>query len=334
MADVNPEAVQAARKSGYSDDEIVAFLSEKNPDQFKAAANAGYSSKEVLDHIATPKDTGYAGALQQGLSDVVSGVGKTIKNYVSPGAGETVEALGEKQAPKNYKPATEDFMKRGAPWYDFNWSSAPRTIAENAPALATDVLAGLVAKKLGGKAAGAVASGASYLTRTRGDAAESRAAERTGDASAAPNTEDKVIAAAAGIPEAALAALGASRFINPAKVASTGIRGVAEAGGKLAATGGIETGVGAAQDVIGQAANTVDTPGGLRVDPKQALGSGLINGMTGTGLASVKAGADVNTARRFRNFDTEASQRVANASRQRRRRPGQRKGRPQGCWRY
>lgn len=257
-------------------------------------------------------NTSYVGAVQQGVSDVVSGVGKTIKDYVAPDAGSTVEAKGQKLAPANYNSATEDFMNRGGAWYDKNWSSLPRAVVENAPALATDVLAGLAARKLGGNVAGALGAGASYLLRTRGEAAESRARNRTGDENAVPNTEDKVVAGAAGIPEAALGALGANRFINPSKVTGTGVAGAVNAGKKLATTAAIEGGVGAGQDVIGQVADTAGTPGGLRVDPGQTFGAGALSAATGTGMAATGAAADLNNARRFRNFDTEAAQRVAN----------------------
>jgi hypothetical protein len=92
-------------------------------------------------------DTSYAGAVTQGVSDVASGVGKTIKNYFSPETGAAIEQKGQKLAPANYNSATEDFMNRGGAWYDKNWSSAPRALAENAPALATDVLAGLAGEE-------------------------------------------------------------------------------------------------------------------------------------------------------------------------------------------
>jgi hypothetical protein len=275
-------------------------------------ASEGTTPDALRGGSSKKQDDSYAGSLTQGVSDVFSGVGKTVKNFGAPELGAAIEQKGKGIAPANQKSATEDFMNRGGAWYDKNWSAAPRALVENAPALTTDVLAGLAAKKLGGKTAAALGSGLSYLLRTRGEAAEGRAAARTGDPNAEPSTEDKVISAASGVPEAALAAVGAGRFVNPAKIAGTGVRGAIEAGGKLAATAGIEGGVGAGQDVIGQVAQTAGTPGGTRVDPGQVFGAGVLSAGTGAGMASIHAGSDLNNARRFRGFENEASQSVAN----------------------
>lgn len=51
---------QQARKSGYSDEEIMKFLSEKDPsfsEKMTKAQEAGYSGKDVLDFFNKPKET-------------------------------------------------------------------------------------------------------------------------------------------------------------------------------------------------------------------------------------------------------------------------------------
>src|ERR1043165_3607418 len=312
MADVNPDAVKTARQSGYSDDEIVSFLAQKNPDQFKAALDAGYNSTEILNHLSTPKDTSYVGAVQKGLSDVVEGVGKTIKNYVDPATGQAIEAKGQKVEPKNYKSATDEFMNRDGAWYDKKWSAAPRALVEQAPGLATDVIAGLVGKKLGGGAGALVGTGLSQYLRTRGDAAEADAAYRTGDANAPVETQDKVRAAITGIPEAVIASLGARGLVSPARGANTGFRGAAEAVGNLGKTSAAAGGAGGAQATPAQVGQSVGTDKGLNVDPGEVFGNAALSAGTAAGLRSVHTAGDINNARRFRDFDTEASQRVAN----------------------
>jgi hypothetical protein len=45
--------IAQARSAGYSDDEIVNFLSEQAPEKFKQAKDAGYSASEILSHLTT-----------------------------------------------------------------------------------------------------------------------------------------------------------------------------------------------------------------------------------------------------------------------------------------
>jgi hypothetical protein len=45
-------------------------------------------------NVTNKTDTSVTGALSQGASDLVSGVGKTIKEYASPSAGKSVQDAG------------------------------------------------------------------------------------------------------------------------------------------------------------------------------------------------------------------------------------------------
>src|SRR5262245_40424368 len=47
-----PAAIAKARAAGYSDDEIVKFLSDRAPEQFKQARDAGYSAGDILGHLS------------------------------------------------------------------------------------------------------------------------------------------------------------------------------------------------------------------------------------------------------------------------------------------
>jgi hypothetical protein len=79
MANLDPTTVAPkiaqAKSAGYSDDDIVGFLSQAAPDQFKQAKDAGYSASEILGHFASTKPTEPAPPQQGGFW---SEVGKAI----------------------------------------------------------------------------------------------------------------------------------------------------------------------------------------------------------------------------------------------------------------
>lgn len=56
--DISSDSIAKARASGYSDVDIVNYLSPKAPDKFGAAQKAGYSPTEILDHLAPPDQGG------------------------------------------------------------------------------------------------------------------------------------------------------------------------------------------------------------------------------------------------------------------------------------
>jgi hypothetical protein len=169
-------------------------------------------------------DTSFKSTVQAGLSSALSGAGKTLKNAGLDGAGASLEDLGSKANPgSNYKPAMEEFQNKGGDGR--NWSALPRVLAEGAPGFATDLLATLATRKIGG-----LGGAASYYLRNAGDTQNKRAAERTGDPNAAPTTEDKVIGGLTTGTEAAINQIPLARIANPARIAGTGLAGVAGAG--------------------------------------------------------------------------------------------------------
>lgn len=54
---ITAQQIQAARKAGYSDDEIVSHLSATDP-QMKTAVKAGYSATEIMAHFDQPTGSG------------------------------------------------------------------------------------------------------------------------------------------------------------------------------------------------------------------------------------------------------------------------------------
>jgi hypothetical protein len=186
-----------------------------------------------------PADESILGALRHGTAGMVEGVGKTLKHYTgATDAGATAEALGKSGEPANYKSAQDRVNnpeKGDVTVGGYGVGSIPRALVEGAPGLATDIMAAKAASLVGSKAAGARGAAlaglggflSSFAARNLGSNAEERAAKRTGDANAAPTTEDKLYGAGTTALEGALGTVGASRLIKPASVASVGAKGVA-----------------------------------------------------------------------------------------------------------
>ena len=100
--DIDPNQISAARKAGYSDDEIAGFLSDKHPEQFKQAKDAGYSSSEILNHFAPEPDVSKDVATQVGYH-----AAQLPENLLSSAPqlfnalGHGVTALADKFAPSS-----------------------------------------------------------------------------------------------------------------------------------------------------------------------------------------------------------------------------------------
>jgi hypothetical protein len=240
-------------------------------------------------------DTSFKSTVQAGLSSALSGAGKTLKNAGLDGAGASLEDLGSKANPgSNYKPAMEEFQNKGGDGR--NWSALPRVLAEGAPGFATDLLATLATRKIGG-----LGGAASYYLRNAGDTQNKRAAERTGDPNAAPTTEDKVIGGLTTGAEAAVNQIPLARIANPARIAGTGLAGVAGAGLEVGKKAGLEAATSAAQSAINQAGTTAGTKGGLRIDPTDVVDSGIVGGVTGGAFSAPRGVKDTISATRFRD---------------------------------
>jgi hypothetical protein len=255
-------------------------------------------------NVTNKTDTSITSALSQGASDLVSGVGKTVKEYIAPDAGKLVQDAGRSVANPKYKPALESFSnpEDGAAKHVLgrDWSKLPRALVEQAPGAATDLIAAVVLKKLGplAQAAGGVGS---YLLRNTGNEAQKRAEGRTGDMNAEPTTEDKTVGLGSTFAQAALNQLALGKLINPAKVAGVGIGGVAQAAGNVAKGAVAEGTTNAAQDAISQIASTIGTKEGVRVDPHSMVDNAIIGGIGGGVFSGGKAAKDSIAAIRFRD---------------------------------
>lgn len=254
-------------------------------------------------NVTNKTDTSMTGALSQGASDVAQGVGKTIKDYISPETGKAILDSKNVQSNPKYKSATEGFIRPedGADNHvlGLDWSKLPRAAVEQAPGLALDLgVQALVPKWMGpiGKYA---ANALTFGARTAGNEAEKRAANRTGDQNAEPNAEDKLIGLGSTAGQAVLNQMGLNKIISPAKVTATGMKGVAQAGGNVLKGAAAEGGTNAAQDLISQGATKAGTD--VPIDPKETLGAGVM-GAVGGGVFSTPRGAkDAAASMRFRD---------------------------------
>lgn len=303
---INPADIAKARESGYSDDEITNFLSARAPDQFKAAHDAGYSSKEILSHLTgdDSKPSGVAAGAFHGLAEEAKGVASTLKTYFGSETPK-LDAAAAATEPENYHGA--QVLPEGSHWYDprtYHFGAIPQAVAEAVPGMATDIAAAKVASKLPVVGKFAPAAGiASYLLRTRGDAAKHDAEIRTGNPDAEPETQDKVRSALTGAAESVPQVMGISRFLpGSGVVKSVGDAGVKAAVKEAVKTGLTDAGAGAASNAIGQAGATIGTPGGLQVNPNQVAESAITSGAVGQGLALPHMLGEIRTAKKLEQF--------------------------------
>jgi hypothetical protein len=261
-------------------------------------------------NVTGKTDTSVTGALTKGASDLVSGVGKTIKEYVAPDAGKKVQDAAAAIADPKYKSATEGFShpEDGADKHLLgrDWSKLPRAVVEQAPGLAVDVATQVALKRLG-PLAQILGGMTSFGLRTAGNEAQKRATTRTGDESVTPTFEDKVVGGGSTLAQAGLNQFGLSKITNPARVAETGLKGVAQAGGNVVKGALAEGATNAAQGAIS------DVAAGAPVDRHAALDNAIL-GTAGGGVFSGARGAkDAAAAVRFRGADYgEHTQMAAN----------------------
>jgi hypothetical protein len=266
-----------------------------------------------------PKDTGFLGAAQQGVKNLIGGVGETLKQYT--GATETGEALkraGETAGPSNYEPA-QVIAPQTSPDQGIldrlQLSQVPRAVVEQAPNMAAAIAAARLGARFG-VIPGLLSGAGAYATTALGNRAVDRAQARTGEENAEPTTSDKAIAAGAMIPEAALGTLGLARFLpGAARAAGVGLAGATSAAKEAGKTALIEGATEAGQNVIEQTGRTIGTDQGVRVDPAEVAASGIVGGATGGTFAAPKAARDAVVSARLAEFggeNAEASAAVAN----------------------
>ncbi len=166
--------IEAARKAGYSDDEIVQHLSsgELGP-KIKTATDAGYNSKDILDHLGGGQSQPVPAQEDEGI---VAGIGRRLKtgaDQMLEGIGTTAQAIAPKGSelsrvggvmrdaiatPPDQPTDAQQFVnpsdpsKAGPGGFDYN--KLPGAIVEQTPQIAGSIAARGVGAGLGFAAAG------------------------------------------------------------------------------------------------------------------------------------------------------------------------------------
>lgn len=231
-----------------------------------------------------PPDTSFRSALAHGAADVLAPVAQTLGTpgspVYAPGIAKTLHDTASAIAPSNYQPADPTgAFKRGD--YLDALSRVPRALTEQAgnvgAYMGLDAAVGGAVGAASGPA-GAITGPASGIAaqfglgalQTLGPIAVQRARNQGRDA---PNDDDWAYAkAAAGAQGIVMATVGRLAKGLGAEPAETLLQGA----GRTAAAAGLNTGAMTTGNLIGQAAATAGTPGGIRLDPTQALGDALV----------------------------------------------------------
>lgn len=274
----------------------------------EAAAISGaqeWYKQQNTDKTSTP-NTSLTGALQQGGSDLVAGVGSTIKNLVSKDAGKAVEDAAKSAANPNYKSATQEFMRPsdGAENHvlGVDRKSAPRALLEQAPALAMDLASQALLKRFGPLAQ--LAGGtASFGLRSAGNEIQKRADARTGVEGSEPSTTDKVVGVGSTALQGALNAYAANKIVSPSKVTGTGLAGVGQVAGNVGKAAVAEGATNAAQEGVSQVASTAGTDKGVSVDPTTIKGAAILGGLGGGVFGAGRGVRDTAQAIQTRGMD-------------------------------
>jgi hypothetical protein len=236
----------------------------------------GWYKQNVTDKT----DTSNLSALSQGGAGLASGIGKTVREYVSKDAGDYIMDKAAAAAPKNYKSGYESFAypEDGADNHvlGLDWKHAPRAIIEQAPALASDLLVNRVLKRFG-PVAQFVGTGLNFGARTAGNEAQKRADARTGTEGAEPDLADKLTGAGSTVTQAALNSLATSKLASPGNAA----KGIVPAVGNVAKAAALEGATNAAQETISQGVAKAGTD--EQMAPKDILAQGVL-GTAGGGV--------------------------------------------------
>jgi hypothetical protein len=305
---IDPNDIAKARQSGYSDTEISTFLADKHPDQFKAAKAAGYSDSEILSHLAptTPEPSGPGAGFAHGVAGVFGGPASTIGLTGAP--TDTLDAIKNSAEPANYQPAPI-FDKAG-----FHPGNIAQSLAEAAPGLTTDILAGktgaMVGNKVGGVRGGVVGGlggflGSAFL-RNFGPGAHENADARTGVPNSPVAMQDMTREVGKQGLEAVPNMLLGGRFV-PGVAKSLAESALAKIG-TTAAVGG---GVGATNDLINQVGTTAGSKDGVKYDWHGGANAATTGALLNTALASPRAAADVAGNIKYGGIESDPENRAA-----------------------
>lgn len=333
MALLSDDDLKALRADGLTDTQILTSLRKHAPDlagDIDGLRQDGLGDDKILsgvlkhysgDQPKAEKDTSFSGALQHGLAAQVSGYGKTARAAGASDVGKLVERGGSAIDPSNYETASDKVgLSPGT------WGYIPRAVAEAAPGLATDLMAGAAGGAVG-SLFGPIGTGlgglggfaASFGARNFGSNVQDRVkrddpTKEIEDAT----TKDKLIAGASTAGEAALNRIGLKGIPVPgggkvfsaiegvapnvakglsggavdAVTAGAGAQALKQLPGQIAGAGIREGAAGAAGNVVNQVGRTIGTEKGLEIDPTEAANAAVLSGATAAGLRGLRGVPD------------------------------------------
>jgi hypothetical protein len=283
------------------------------PDSYELETRAPQAAEGPWTQYAANGTTpsGYGAQLEQGASDVLGGIGKTLDVHSSPGgdvnaAGKWLESKGNEIAPKDFVPA--DLTGKNG-----SLSNLGLWLARQAPAaggaLGGAVLASALAPEaLAGAAATGGAAGTGWLM-SAGNEAQEAAAKRTGNPNATPDAADIARGDLTAGAESAVASLPVTRYLPEASVlAKTGAAGAISALKKLAGTAVDQGAASAAADAAHQVGQSVGTPGGVQVNPAEIGGAAVGGAAGGALLGSPKTTQAVLDSLKYREITPDLQQ--------------------------
>ena len=271
-------------------DWLVANPNKKGTPQYDTIAKA---FKELDGQQTQEKDTSFSSAFQSGIDAPLENMATTARMVGAEGTADTLSGLTD--APTNYESASDRFTNPQEG--DFTIGGFAPAYLPRAGVEQAGQFAGSMATRAGGAAiggavagpAGAVAGGLTgpalfEFVQQLGPVAAKRAKN---NGRAEPNWEDwKAAAATAGV-SGALNAIGVKGGAGASLLKKTLKEGVTEG----------------TQSVVEQTGSTAGTEAGLNIDPKQAIGEGIIGGTSAGGVntaASTVSGAANLTGRGLR----------------------------------
>ena len=249
---------------------VTAFQNARKAGDDAAARRLAKAIKSMQQQ---PVDRSFTSAFQQGLDAPLENMATTARMLGAEGTADTLSGLTE--APQNYESAAGRFINPqegdftiGGYAPGFLPRAAVEQAGQMAGSLATRAGGAAVGSMFGpkGTVAGALAGPALFeFVQQLGPIAAERARN---NGRAEPAWEDWTAAAGAAGVSGALNALGVSGGRGASFLNKTMREGVTET----------------SQSVVEQTGSTAGTEAGLQIDPRQAIGEGIIGGTTAGGF--------------------------------------------------
>lgn len=244
------------------DEEILAMYESTSPSG--EATQPTLSPKQQSPLIE--EDTSFRSAISYGIDQPLENIGITLEALGAEGVGEWLRDLTDQ--PENYENATEDFINSQGK--GFNWGYLPRAAVEQAGQLAGSLAARGVGLAVAGPVGGLAGPGLFEAVQLLGPVALSRARNNKRDE---PTWKDWTIAASSA---------GLSGLLNAIGIKNVGLLNSSLKAGLTAV--GTEALTEATQSIVEQTGSTAGTLAGLDIDPKQAIGEGILGGTAAGGV--------------------------------------------------